>query len=195
VTAARLASGTFAAGLSPGFSAGGDGATNTGNVFTSLGSSTHYGTIAQAELNTIVRTNFIGSSRPDYNHDGFVDMADYVLWRNAAGQSGAGLAADGNGDGVVNHVDYVLWRANVGGGEGMAAGTGLLFTSHWDESMAIPEPTSGVMLTIGATLWLAYWGGRASVDRFLPAGKRERSICSVTRSSLGLAHGKGVPND
>ena len=44
----------------------------------------------------------------DYNASGMVDAGDYVEWRNAFGQAGAGLAADGNGDGLVNQADYDL---------------------------------------------------------------------------------------
>jgi glucose/arabinose dehydrogenase len=55
----------------------------------------------------------------DYNADGSVDAADYVVWRNSVDETGRGLAADGTGagglpDGVVNDADYQLWRANFG---------------------------------------------------------------------------------
>jgi hypothetical protein len=55
-----------------------------------------------------------GGENPDgdYNEDGFVDAADYVVWRKAFGQLGG--AADGNGDGLVNDADYTIWRSNVG---------------------------------------------------------------------------------
>ena len=37
----------------------------------------------------------------DYNHNGVVDAADYIVWRNSLGQSiAAGTGADGNGDGL-----------------------------------------------------------------------------------------------
>jgi hypothetical protein len=57
--------------------------------------------------------------RSDYNGNGVVDTADYVVWRNLAGQIGNGLAADGSGpggmpDGIVNDWDYNYWRANFG---------------------------------------------------------------------------------
>jgi hypothetical protein len=38
----------------------------------------------------------------DYNENGTVDAADYTLWCNTLGQSGAGLSADGNGN---NQID------------------------------------------------------------------------------------------
>jgi rhamnogalacturonan endolyase len=49
----------------------------------------------------------------DYNSDGKVDAADYVVWRKAE-NSATGLRADGNKDGVVDQADYALWRSNFG---------------------------------------------------------------------------------
>ena len=40
----------------------------------------------------------IPASNGDYNQNGFVDAADYAVWRTSIGQTGVGLAADGNGD-------------------------------------------------------------------------------------------------
>ena len=42
----------------------------------------------------------------DYNHNGIVDAADYVVWRDTLGQSGTGLAADGNGNHQIDSGDY-----------------------------------------------------------------------------------------
>ena len=44
----------------------------------------------------------------DYNHNGVVDGADYVIWRKTDGQTGVtpGSGADGNGDGNINSGDY-----------------------------------------------------------------------------------------
>jgi hypothetical protein len=98
----------------------------------------------------------------DYNRNGVVDAADYVLWRNTAGQTGTGLAADGNGNGVVDTADYNLWRSNfgrsgLGGGAGTAAFT------------AIPEPSTCVLAAAG--LGLLQWNRgrkRASKVRLRP---------------------------
>jgi hypothetical protein len=49
----------------------------------------------------------------DYNFDGFVDAADYVVWRNTE-TSTTELAADGDLSGVVDSADYDFWRANFG---------------------------------------------------------------------------------
>lgn len=69
----------------------------------------------------------------DFNGDGLVDAADYVVWRDAEGYAGFGNAADADGDGRVDAGDYALWEANYGRGaaavsvpEPVAGGSGLL---------------------------------------------------------------------
>jgi hypothetical protein len=57
----------------------------------------------------------VNPTRGDYNANGTVDAADYVVWRNTRGQAVAPLAgADGSGNGVVDQADHDLWRANFG---------------------------------------------------------------------------------
>jgi hypothetical protein len=146
-TAARLATGTFPAGITPGFFHDDDYA-SSGNVFTTLGSSMTPGTISLATVSTIVRTNLnAGAMLPDYNDNGFVDAADYVVWRNTRDQTGAGLAADGNNDGIVNQADYDLWRTHFGK---PAPGTGTALASSMSIApVTVPEPASGILLLIG----------------------------------------------
>ncbi len=51
----------------------------------------------------------------DYNLDGFVDAADYVLWRKSLADNVAAYSdADGDGDGVIDQDDHTVWRANFG---------------------------------------------------------------------------------
>ncbi len=50
----------------------------------------------------------------DYNDDGAVDAADYVVWRTSLGQFGANLPADGNLDSRIDTGDFAFWRAHVG---------------------------------------------------------------------------------
>jgi len=76
----------------------------------------------------------------DYNGDGTVDAADYTVWRDAAGQIGPGLAADGDANGVVNGADYNLWREHfgvVGGGGSLVNGT-----------TSVPEPSTLVLAVL-----------------------------------------------
>ena len=84
----------------------------------------------------------------DYNRNGVVDAADYVVWRKTLGQSGTGLAADGTGplgtpDGLVNQLDYQFWRSHFGQTAG--SGASVAATSASD---AIPEPASLVLLAL-----------------------------------------------
>jgi hypothetical protein len=142
---ARLASGTFPAGLAPGFFSN-DDHTSSGNVFTTLGTSLTPGAISLATVSTFVRTNLTGGAGlPDYNNNGVVDAADYALWRNTLGLMGAGLAADGNNDGTVNQADFDLWRANFGKMVPPASG-GALASSI----ASVPEPACGILLVLGA---------------------------------------------
>jgi hypothetical protein len=82
----------------------------------------------------------------DYNENGTVDAADYVLWRNTLGDSGTGLPADGNGNGEIEPGDYDFWRANFG----QIAATTITATTPASEE--IPEP-SGITLLMAAALW------------------------------------------
>jgi hypothetical protein len=51
----------------------------------------------------------------DFNLDGTVDAADYVLWRFEVSQSTVVQRnADSNGDGIVDDADYQIWRRNFG---------------------------------------------------------------------------------
>jgi hypothetical protein len=114
----------------------------------------------------------------DYNENGTVDAADYVVWRNTLGQTvPAGTAGDGNGDGMVTSADYDLWRAGFGSAgsnaslnpagwnsldaqntdavdgadPGSAAGDSVL--EGWDRSGA---PSSGILseaFLLGSSTW------------------------------------------
>ena len=91
--------------------------------------------------------------RSDYNGNGEVDAADYVLWRKHAGQSEGNSPADGTGpggmpDGVVNEWDYNFWAANFGKRIVSTA----MATSH-----GVPEPSSTLLLA---------WSGVAILARF-----------------------------
>ena len=52
----------------------------------------------------------------DYNNNGTVDAADYVLWRN-----GGPLANESDMPGTVNQADYNFWRSRFGANMGSAA--------------------------------------------------------------------------
>jgi len=95
-------------------------------------------------------------SSGDYNGDGIVDGADYVLWRNSLGQSGADLAADGDGNGFVNQLDYNLWQARFG--KAIASGDELVG--------GVPEPSTAAYLFAALLFNYQY--------TFLRNGRRKR---------------------
>jgi pectate lyase len=72
----------------------------------------------------------------DYNNDGAVNAADYVVWRRAFGNGGT-LANETASPGVVDQADYDAWRARFGAsGSGAGASTS-----------AVPEPATAVLFT------------------------------------------------
>jgi cyclophilin family peptidyl-prolyl cis-trans isomerase len=98
----------------------------------------------------------------DYNRNGVVDVADYVLWRNTQNTSvSPSTGADGNGDGLVNNLDYVIWRSNFGNRSGIAAGTGSLIAA------ALPEPSTFFIAVAGGMLLAA---GRRRTSRQIQSG-------------------------
>jgi hypothetical protein len=75
----------------------------------------------------------------DYNGNGIVDAADYVVWRKTLNQPAvpAGSGADGDADGTIDPGDYDFWSARFGD---VVAGAGGGATS-------VPEPgTAGLLL-------------------------------------------------
>lgn len=76
------------------------------------------------------------SSLPgDYNNNGVVDAADYVLWRN-----GGPLANEVDAPGTVNGADYTAWRARFGNSSG--GGSNL-------EGSGVPEPLAALLFFLG----------------------------------------------
>ena len=81
----------------------------------------------------------------DYNQDGVVDAADYVVWRKNVGamtlpNRGEGISGD------VGEADYNFWRSRFGDTLASGAGIGV--------SAAVPEPTGAFMALLGvAGIW------------------------------------------
>jgi hypothetical protein len=88
------------------------------------------------------------SNTGDYNGNGDVDAADYVLWRKTLNQSvdPAGSGADGDGDGTVNAGDYDFWRERFGDDVGGGAGFG----------STVPEPASWAIV-LAACVAMRLW--------------------------------------
>lgn len=76
----------------------------------------------------------------DYNNNGVVDAADYVLWRN-----GGPLQNEVDTPGTVNGADYTAWRARFGNTSGAGAALG---------AAAVPEP-GACLLALGSVIAVA----------------------------------------
>jgi hypothetical protein len=80
----------------------------------------------------------------DYNRDGAVDTADYVVWRNGLGTT-------------YTQADYDVWRANFG----QTAGGGEALPSAEPLPIAVPEPAT---LTLLIVVVVVHYARRRSTD-------------------------------
>jgi hypothetical protein len=78
----------------------------------------------------------------DYNDDGAVDAADYIVWRKTEGDSGYFLPADGDPNYRIDSQDHDVWQTHFGS----STETGLAFIPP--EVPAVPEPTSLLMVVV-----------------------------------------------
>jgi T5SS/PEP-CTERM-associated repeat protein len=77
----------------------------------------------------------------DYNEDGIVNAADYIVWRNSQGTDAALPNRDAQLAGNVGMGDYEHWRAHFGH---RVRGT--------SRATAVPEPTSWLLISLGILL-------------------------------------------
>jgi subtilisin-like proprotein convertase family protein len=94
---------------------------------------------------TLIFTGTPVSLPGDYNLNGVVDAADYILWRKNLGQTGTGLVADGNGNLEVEADDYIIWSSHFG----QTASSGTAVLGNKPLLTTVPEPTSGVLIALG----------------------------------------------
>jgi hypothetical protein len=79
----------------------------------------------------------------DYNGNGVVDGADYVMWRH-----GGPLQNEVDSPGVVNNQDYVEWRARFGNTSGIGSG-------ELSNSSAVPEPATVALVALALSALMA----------------------------------------
>ncbi|MFO0788458.1 MAG: PEP-CTERM sorting domain-containing protein [Pirellulales bacterium] len=128
-------------------------------------SSTNFTTQAAKDglsLQFLLADSFTPSAAPgDYNSDGTVNAADYVMWRDHLGQTfqlaneGAGVTA-----GMVTAEDYNVWRANFGSTGAATPETtyrigSVVFDSTAGSASgalaggAVPEPGAMLLMSMG----------------------------------------------
>jgi hypothetical protein len=79
----------------------------------------------------------------DYNNDGSVDAADYIVWRHNLGEST--IMPNDRSPGTVSQDDYDEWRANFGRNI-VSAAVDVVSGAN------VPEPTSIVISIVGLIL-------------------------------------------
>jgi hypothetical protein len=133
--------------------------------------------------------NHLVSLLGDYNGNGTVDSADYVIWRKTLGTNVTPFTgADGSGDGTVGPEDYDVWTAHFG--ESLPPGAGSGGSTAGGETVAIQEPIAGVAamgsIDVGA--------GRAAdsspiagiglgIEASVGGGKADVAVTSVVMNS------------
>jgi len=100
----------------------------------------------------------------DYNADGVVDAADYVVWRKYIGQSATLTNRDPANSGPISMDDFASWRKNFGnaapGGSGSAG-------------ESVPEPAMWVLLLAAM---LGYSSAHARAGRYSGVAVAARSL-------------------
>lgn len=101
------------------------------------------------DANFIATFDLPAGMQGDYNSDGAVNAADYVVWRESVG----GPSIPNRGDGIEGNIgqqDYDFWRSHFGdSSSGASAGLSVTF--------AAPEPSALVLMALAG---VALVGGR-----------------------------------
>jgi autotransporter-associated beta strand protein len=78
------------------------------------------------------------TANADFNGDGLVDGADFLVWQKNFGAAGGHAQGDANGDNTVNAADLAVWQGHFGGISATGAAT------------AIPEPAAAMLAVVAA---------------------------------------------
>jgi hypothetical protein len=147
------AGGSSSTVLSESYLTGNSGVTNSANV--GLGAAYTVGGTHDIQFRYGALLTVAPAAQGDYNNDGVVNTADYVLWRK-----GGTLQNDPTPG--VQAADYTFWRAHFGNTGGGATGTSTLLRgpvfyvtsfSGLGSGATVPEPGGMILCGIGiATL-------------------------------------------
>lgn len=108
-------------------------------------------------VHLIVNVGALEGPLGDFNGDGFVDLADYTVWRDTLG-SIHDLRADADRNSVVDTNDYQMWKQSFGQFQSQIG----------SQSAAVPEPATSTLATLlGVVAACGTWAVRRN-----PRGKR-----------------------
>lgn len=104
---------------------------------------------------TSLTLELVSATTADFNGDGLVDGADFLVWQRGAGTAEPELAdGDANGDGLVNAADHVVWSEQFGVASVNATVTG------------VPEPAGLGLGVVAAILAFVSRRGGAIASRY-----------------------------
>lgn len=89
----------------------------------------------------------------DFNNDGVVDGADFLVWQSGFGAAATNLTGDANGDGAANADDLAIWKGKFGTAGASAS------------VAAVPEPVSIGLIAFPVAVLLALRSRRSSPAR------------------------------
>lgn len=95
-----------------------------------------FGNAGVAGFSFDVLTN-VTADDADFDGNGAVDGADFLIWQRGSGAAGGLSQGDANNDGIVNADDLGIWKTQFGTGAATAA------------IGAVPEPAAAMLLAIG----------------------------------------------
>jgi hypothetical protein len=112
----------------------------------------------------------------DYNIDGLVDAADYVVWRKSLNTPVPPyIGADGSGNGNVDQADHHVWSANFGAASVPDSGGGAISDDVASAAVVMEQASSSDAVAI-------------AVDGVVqPATLSLRSLSSATTSTAAIA--------
>jgi hypothetical protein len=79
------------------------------------------------------------SEDADFNNDGTVDGADFLVWQRGFGAAGSPTTGDANNDGNVNDADLGIWKQQYG-------------STTPSPVASVPEPAAGVLGLVAAAM-------------------------------------------
>jgi hypothetical protein len=140
------------------FASASNGSDGRARGFNNLGQLAFWASFTDGSQGVFV-SNAVAHVPGDFNSNGTIDAADYVVWRK-----GVGTTYDEN--------DYELWRSNFGASLGSGSGSAL--PSAEPLSAAVPEPSSFVLLLAGTLAAFGHNSSRCNRKRWLT--KRVRAV-------------------
>jgi hypothetical protein len=97
--------------------------------------------------------NFPGRPIGDYDDNGTVDAADFIVWRDSYDQLAANHPADGDLDGRIDNDDYAIWLTHFGQNVSTPVAT-----EYGPQTATVPEPATALLALAGVGAMVSTFG-------------------------------------